>query len=120
MNTPSEEWLDFLRNQFPVGSRIQTWELDDPRNTLEEAGKLEHIDDGGRFHVRQSDGGKRILTLGEDFFSVHPPEPQILKLYMPLTASFYARNEWGIGTRRVRNGTAEHSWTTRTASWAPW
>ena len=95
MNTPSEEWLDFLRNQFPVGSRIQTWELDDPRNTLEEAGKLEHIDDGGRFHVRQIDGGKRILTLGEDFFSVHPPEPQILKLYMPLTASFYARNEWG-------------------------
>ena len=95
MNTPSKEWLEFLRGQFPAGSRIQTWELDDPRNTLEEAGTLDHIDDEGRFHVRQSDGGKRILTLGEDFFSVHPPEPQILKLYMPLTASFYARNERG-------------------------
>ena len=28
-------------------------------------------------------------------FSVHPPEPTLLKLYMPLTASFHARNEWG-------------------------
>ena len=95
MNTPSEEWLDFLRNQFPAGSRIQTWELDDPRNTLEEAGTLDHIDDGGRFHIRQSDGGERILALGEEMFSVHPPEPTLLKLYMPMTASFHARNEWG-------------------------
>ena len=95
MNTPSREWLEFLREQFPAGSRIQTWELDDPRNTLEEAGKLDYIDDEGRFHVRQSDGGERILALGEEMFSVHPPEPTLLKLYMPMTASFHARNEWG-------------------------
>ena len=95
MQGVSKEWLDFLRNQFPAGSRIQTWELDDPRNTLEEAGTLEHIDDSGRFHVRQSDGGECVLTLGEEMFSVHPPESTRLKLYMPLTASFYARNEWG-------------------------
>ena len=95
MQGVSKEWLDFLRNQFPAGSRIQTWELDDPRNTLEEAGTLEHIDDSGRFHVRQSDGGECVLTLGEEMFSVHPPESTQLKLYMPLTASFYARNEWG-------------------------
>ena len=95
MQDVSKEWLDFRRNQFPAGSRIQTWELDDPRNTLEEAGTLEHIDDEGRFHVRQSDGGERILTLGEEMFSVPPPESTQLKLYMPLTASFYARNEWG-------------------------
>ena len=79
MQDLSKEWLEFLRGQFPAGSRIQTWELDDPRNTLEEAGKLDHIDDEGRFHIRQSDGGERTLTLGEDFFSVHPPEPQMLK-----------------------------------------
>ena len=95
MQDVSKEWLDFLRGQFPAGSRIQTWELDDPRNTLEEAGTLEHIDDSGRFHVRQSDGGECVLTLGEEMFSVHPPESTQLKLYMPLTASFYARNEWG-------------------------
>lgn len=95
MQDLSKEWLEFLRGQFPAGSRIQTWELDDPRNTLEEAGTLDHIDDEGRFHVRQSDGGECVLTLGEEMFSVHPPEPSLLKLYMPLTASFYARNEWG-------------------------
>ena len=95
MQDVSKEWLEFLRGQFPAGSRIQTWELDDPRNTLKEAGTLEHIDDEGRFHARQSDGGERVLTLGEEMFSVHPPESTQLKLYMPLTASFYARNEWG-------------------------
>ena len=95
MQGVSKEWLDFLRNQFPAGSRIQTWELDDPRNTLKEARKLDYIDDSGRFHVRQSDGGECVLTLGEEMFSVHPPESTQLKLYMPLTASFYARNEWG-------------------------
>ena len=95
MQDVSKEWLDFRRNQFPAGSRIQTWELDDPRNTLKEARKLDYIDDSGRFHVRHSDGGECVLTLGEEMFSVHPPESTQLKLYMPLTASFYARNEWG-------------------------
>ena len=95
MQDVSKEWLDFRRNQFPAGSRIQTWELDDPRNTLKEARKLDYIDDSGRFHVRQSDGGECVLTLGEEMFFVHPPESTQLKLYMPLTASFYARNEWG-------------------------
>ena len=95
MQDVSKEWLDFRRNQFPAGSRIQTWELNDPRNTLKEARKLDYIDDSGRFHVRQSDGGECVLTLGEEMFSVHPPESTQLKLYMPLTASFYARNEWG-------------------------
>ena len=59
MQDVSKEWLDFRRNQFPAGSRIQTWELDDPRNTLKEARKLDYIDDSGRFHVRHSDGGER-------------------------------------------------------------
>ena len=76
----------FPAESVPRGSRIQTWELDDPRNTLKEARKLDYIDDSGRFHVRQSDGGECVLTLGEEMFSVHPPESTQLKLYMPLTA----------------------------------
>ncbi|MCQ5312534.1 DUF4314 domain-containing protein, partial [Flavonifractor plautii] len=87
---------------FPAGSRIQTWELDDPRNTLKEAGTLEHIDDEGRFHARQSDGGERILTLGEEMFSVHPPEPSLLKLYMPMTVGFYEPDGWGNWDERER------------------
>ena len=108
-----KEWLEFLRGQFPAGSRIQTWELDDPKNTLEEAGTLEHIDDEGRFHVRQSDGDHRILTLGEDTFSVHPPESQ-LKLYMPQISMPVTNG--GTWTSPARNGMAEAFWTTRTAS----
>lgn len=102
MQDVSKEWLEFLRGQFPAGSRIQTWELDDPRNTLKEAGTLEHIDDEGRFHARQSDGGERILTLGEEMFSVHPPEPSLLKLYMPMTVGFYEPDGWGNWDERER------------------
>ena len=68
MQDLSKEWLEFLRGQFPSGSRIQTWELDDPKTTRKEAGILDHIDDEGRFHVRQSNGGERILALGEEMF----------------------------------------------------
>ena len=75
MQDLSKEWLEFLRDQFPAGSRVQTWELDDPVNTLKEAGTLNRIDDEGRFHVRQSDGGERILALGEEMFSVHRRSP---------------------------------------------
>ena len=33
--------------------------------------------------------------MGADRFQVLPPEPTLLKLYMPLTADFYPRNGWG-------------------------
>ena len=69
---------------------------------MKEAGTLEHIDDEGRFHVRQSDGGERILTLGEEMFSVHPPEPSLLKLYMPMTVGFYEPDGWGNWDERER------------------
>ena len=97
MNTISPEWLEFLREQFPEGSRIKIKETVGPHPpfALGEQGKLEQIDDGGRFHVRMSGGASLLLVLGEDRFSVFPPEPVTLKLYMPLTADFYERDEWG-------------------------
>ena len=88
-----QAWLDFLREQFPQGSQVRRWELDEPENVS--LGILEQIDEEGRFHTRLEDGTIRKLTLGEEQFSVHPPEPTLLKLYMPLTADFYPRDEWG-------------------------
>ena len=95
MSTPPGEWLDYLRKHFPAGSQVYTWDLDDPEHSFGLLGILDHIDDSGRFHTRAKDGSIHVLVIGEDMFSLTPPEPTLLKLYMPLTAGFYPRNEWG-------------------------
>ena len=53
------------------------------------------IDDIGTFHVNWDSGSTLGLVIGEDRFTVLPPQTHELKLYMPLNAELYERNDWG-------------------------
>ena len=97
MKTPNREWIQFMREQYPAGTRIQLQEMNDPYSTLKPGseGTLQFIDDIGTFHVQWDNGSGLGLVIGEDRFSILPQQTHELKLYMPLTADLYERNEWG-------------------------
>jgi hypothetical protein len=91
------EWVKFMREQYPAGTRIRLTEMNDPYAPVPPGteGTLEHIDDACQFHMKWDNGRTLALIPGVDRFSVIPQPLQTLKLYMPLTVMSYERNRWG-------------------------
>lgn len=95
MKQISSEMIEFLRKQYPKGSRVTLERMcADPRPLSPgSAGTLHHIDDAGTFHVTWDNGRRLGVIPCKDEFFIRPPEPQLLKLYMPLTVTYEAPGE---------------------------
>ena len=89
--------VNFIREQYPPGTRIRLNSMDDPYAPILPGteGEVDFIDDAGQLHMKWDNGRSLALIPGEDSFTVLPPKLTTLKLYMPLTADLYERNEYG-------------------------
>lgn len=67
------KWVEFMREQFPPGTRIRLTEMQDPYAPVSPGteGTVEHIDDACQLHMNWDNGRTLALIPGEDRFS-HP------------------------------------------------
>ena len=89
--------VNFIKEQYPPGTRIRLNSMDDPYAPILPGteGEVDFVDDAGQLHMKWDNGRSLALIPGEDSFTVLPPKLTTLKLYMPLTADLYERNEYG-------------------------
>ena len=89
--------VNFIKEQYPPGTRIRLNAMDDPYAPILPGteGAVDFVDDAGQLHMKWDNGRSLALIPGEDSFTVLPPKLTTLKLYMPLTADLYERNEYG-------------------------
>lgn len=89
--------VNFIKEQYPPGTRIRLNSMDDPWHPIPAGmeGEVGFVDDAGQIFMKWDNGRTLPLAPGEDSFTVLPPKLTTLKLYMPLTADLYERNEYG-------------------------
>lgn len=65
----SEKTVERLREEYPVGSRVELLHMDDPYNTTlfpGAKGTVRSVDDMGTIHVRWDCGSSLGVVYGED------------------------------------------------------
>lgn len=67
---PSKEQLEFLRKQYPPGTRVELISMNDPYSKLQpgDKGTVTFLDDIGTVFVDWDCGSGLGLVLGEDHF----------------------------------------------------
>ena len=89
--------VNFIKEQYPPGTRIRLNSMEDPYHPILPGteGEVDFVDDEGQIFMKWNNGRTLPLAPGKDSFTVLPPKLTTLKLYMPLTADLYERNEYG-------------------------
>ena len=89
--------VNFIKEQYPPGTRIRLNSMKDPYHPILPGteGEVDFVDDEGQIFMKWDNGRTLPLAPGEDSFTVLSPKLTTLKLYMPLTADLYERNEYG-------------------------
>ena len=89
--------VNFIKEQYPPGTRIRLNSMGDPYHPILPGteGEVDFVDDEGQIFMKWDNDRTLPLIPGEDSFTVLPPKLTTLKLYMPLTADLYERNEYG-------------------------
>ena len=87
----------YIKAHYPPGTRIRLNSMDDPWHPIPSGmeGEVDFVDDEGQIFMKWDNGRTLPLTPGEDSFTVIAPKMETLKLYMPLVADLYERNEYG-------------------------
>ena len=78
--------VNFIREQYPPGTRIRLNAMDDPYAPILPGteGEVDFVDDEGQIFMKWNNGRTLPLAPGKDSFTVLPPKLTSLKLYMPL------------------------------------
>jgi len=68
MNFPTRETIEELRNEFPVGTKVELVKMDDPHTRLRpgDKGVVRLVDDAGNIHIRWDNGEGLAAAYGED------------------------------------------------------
>ena len=93
----NRKMVNIIKEHYPPGTRIRLNSMDDPWHPIPPGavGEVDFVDDIGTIHMKWDDGRSLGIVPGEDSFTVIAPKLETLKLYMPLVADLYERNEYG-------------------------